>query len=161
MITQELLKELLHYDPETGIFVWKKKISCKVIVGGIAGSKTNGYLEIGIFGKSYKAHRLAWLYIFGVWPNFDIDHKDSIKHHNWIDNLREVTKSGNQQNQIRAQRSNKTGFLGVSFHKTNGKYRAVITVNNKQKFIGLYETPEDAHAAYVSVKRKLHLTCTI
>ena len=97
-LTLYLLKKLLHYNPRTGIFTWKisSKYSC-VKIGDIAGCKNkDGYIIIGIDGKNYQAHRLAWFYTYGVWPKDQLDHEDHIRHHNWIDNLREVTHLKNR-----------------------------------------------------------------
>ncbi len=150
MLTQKRLKELLHYNPKTGIFVWKVRRQ-GVRLTTVAGckEKQHGYVYIKISYKRYAAHRLAWLYVKGKWPKGIIDHKDTIKYHNWIKNLRDVTPTINGQNRIKANSTNQTGFLGVSFHKQSGVYRAKIT-------IGSYLTPELAHAAYVAAKKKLH-----
>jgi hypothetical protein len=161
MITQARFKELLDYDPSVGVFIRKVAIKqCKV--GDVAGSvDSKGYLVITIDGSRYKAHRLAWFYVYGVWPKGQIDHKDTIKHHNWIENLRDVTHSGNQQNQIKASCRNITGFLGVTFNKQAARFVAQIKSDGKKKHIGYFDSAEEAHNAYLIAKRELHLTCTI
>jgi hypothetical protein len=163
MITQLRLKELLDYNPDTGIFVWKVARQ-RIRVGSVAGTKNqDGYIEIKIKGKIYKAHRLAWLYIYGVWPA-EIDHRFHDRSDNRIAELRDVTESGNQQNLIKATVRSVSGLLGVccSVYK-NGKprYQAMIMVKNKGKYLGTYPTPEAAHQAYLVAKRALHETCVI
>jgi len=160
-LTQEILKELLHYDKETGVFTWKKRKD-KIGIGGktwniknankIAGhkNKTNGYIEIGIFNKKYLAHRLVFLYVNGKLPDNDVDHKNGLCHDNRFINLRIATTSQNLQNK-KIQKNNSTGFKGVTFHYQTKKYRARI--NNKH--LGLFNTPQEAHEAYCIEAMKL------
>jgi len=157
-LTQERLKEVLHYCPETGIFTWIKKLSKRIKIGVPAGCDDHrGYLLIRIDGILHKSHRLAWLYVYGCFPVNDIDHIDNIRNHNWIKNLREATRSNNMQNQIKATANNKsTKLLGSSFFKRDGNYRAQIQINKKNKHIGYFDTPEKAHQAYIEEKRKIH-----
>ena len=160
MIDQLSLKQLLHYDEDTGLFHWIKTNTNCVFVGTVAGSNGGkGYLQIQINGKCYKAHRLAWLYVYGEMPSSQIDHVNGIRNDNRINNLRLATSFQNIQNQKKAQKHNKTGFLGVT--KKNGKYVARIGINNQRKWLGYYDTPELAHAVYLDEKRKLHEFCTI
>jgi HNH endonuclease len=153
-LTQAELKEHLHYDPETGIFTRLKSIAHRVKIGDIAGCLHvgSGYVNIRVFGIHYKAHRLAWLYIHGINPCNDIDHINGNRSDNRIINLRDVTRSVNKQNTRKCSSNNKSGFLGV--RSTNGKFVALIT-------IGTYDTPEEAHQAYLNVKRIIHTGCTI
>ena len=106
-LTQARLKELLYYDQKTGIFTWKESRRCvkKDDVSGTLDSK--GYVIIMVDRIRYKAHRLAWFYIYGVWPKNDIDHINTIRHHNFIVNLREATRGENLQNQTKAHKDNK------------------------------------------------------
>jgi len=158
MLTQDRLKQLYHYNPETGIF--KRKISIRGYpAGSIAGSFENGYLRIAIDGQRYKCHRLAWLYVYGKWPQGQIDHKDTIKHHNCISNLRDVTHSGNVQNLIKSKANNSLGILGVS--RSGSKFLAQIRLSGESIYLGTFDTTEEAHQAYLEAKRKLHSTCTI
>ena len=162
MITQSELKNILHYDQDTGVFTWAIQKSLTIKVGDVAGSLSgNGYNQIFINRKSYKAHRLAWLYVYGEFPNKFIDHINGIRNDNRIINLRNVTKSENSQNQKTARTNNKSGFLGVSWEKKSHKWRASIRYNNKTTYIGLYETKELAHEAYLTKKREVHSCCTI
>ena len=96
----------------------------------------------------------------GEWPKEDIDHKNNIRDDNRWTNLREAKNSINQENLHKPYKNNRSGFLGVSID--NGKYYAAkIQVNKKQYRIGIFHTPELAHAAYVKTKRKLHRGCSI
>lgn len=161
VITQQRLKDLLHYDAVTGLFTWRIKRK-SVNPGDVAGCLLRGYVVIRVDGKGYKAHRLAWLYMTGKWPDQQIDHKDTIKTNNRFDNLRDVTPSGNKQNMRRAPSSNKTsGLLGVSFNKIANKFKAEIRVGGEKKHLGYFICPEEAHEAYLSAKRKLHQCGTI
>jgi mRNA-degrading endonuclease RelE of RelBE toxin-antitoxin system len=159
-ITQKRLKEVLHYNPDTGIFVWQIALSKNINVGGIAGTISHSYIRIQIDKKLYRAHRLAWLYVKGVWPKVDIDHKDTIKHHNWINNLREATKSENGQNRIKSNSNSKTGVLGITQIKS-GKYRVQMHINGKQEFLGDFSTLKIAKGVRDRAKRKHHSTCTL
>jgi hypothetical protein len=160
-LTAERLRELLHYDTETGIFTWIVSTSVRVQVGDIAGCKNNeGYLQIKIDKRNHRAHRLAWLHTFGSWPTGQIDHINGQRSDNRIANLRSVTHSVNQQNRKFAQRSNKsTGLMGVSRYG-NG-FRARIKLDGKSRNIGTFDTPELANAAYLSAKRDIHPGCTL
>lgn len=157
-LTHKKLCELLSYDPETGIFVWKSG----AFLGRIAGSRTSdGYLRIGVLRVRYKAHRLAWFYCHKSWPLHDIDHIDGVRTNNAISNLRDVKHSSNAQNKRVAQINNSTGMLGVSFSRKEKKFRARILVKGKRICLGFYPSPEDAHAAYLQAKRIHHEGCTI
>jgi hypothetical protein len=156
MLTQDYLKTFVHYDPETGIFTWIKNPSKNS--GWI---DCNGYIRIEISCKKYMAHRLAWLYMTGSFPKKHIDHINGIPSDNRLINLRECNQSENMQNLKKAQINNKSGFLGVSFYKPFNKFMSRICINKKQKFLGYFDTPEEAHEKYLEAKRKLHLFNTI
>lgn len=159
-LTAERLRELLNYDPETGVFTWRVSRRATARPGSVAGTITpKGYRAIWI-GANYRAHRLAWLYVYGVWPTHEIDHIDGNRANNAIANLRDVTRSVNHENLRRARSDSAHGFLGVSPFK--GKWwKARITVNGKWQHLGTFKTPEEAHAAYLEAKRRLHVGCTI
>lgn len=155
-LTQSRLKELLHYDPETGAFTWRGSIGRKIRAGDKAGSRCGkGYWVIGFTRKYYKAHRLAWLYVHGRFPIGDIDHINGVRHDNRIVNLREATKAENGQN-ICKHRDNKSGFIGVSWHPATRKWRSRIRTNRKLKSLGLFDTPDAAYSAYLAAKAELH-----
>lgn len=159
-LTAETLREHLSYDPGTGVFTRRKSNTNAVKAGTVAGSLArNGYVTIMVNGHMYKAHRLAWLYVYGVWPAHHIDHINGVKHDNRIANLRDVPMSINAQNLRAAKRANP--YLGVSYHKAHNNWRATIKINGRYKHLGSFDTPEDARDAYLEAKRKLHVGCTI
>jgi hypothetical protein len=128
MITQSKLKEYLHYDPETGIFTWIKKPSKKVLYGCVAGfANGDGYPMIGVLGKYYRSHRLAWLYMTGSMPDFQIDHIDMDKKNNSWKNLRAATNSQNSMNR-KANKNNLLGCKNISKTKWN-QYVVKIQAN--------------------------------
>ena len=150
MITQERLKQLLHYDAETGVFTWIAHQRRPDLIGTIAGFRqSQGYTEINVDNRKYKAHRLAWLYVYGAWPSKSIDHENRIKNDNRIDNLRDATKAQNEQNKgLRA--SNVSGATGVYWSKAAKKWQAYITVNQRAKYLGVFEEKDIA----ISVRRE-------
>lgn len=159
MITNKQLKQYLHYNPETGIFVRiKSKRSSEV--GKQAGcSSGHKYVHIYLFGKYYQAHRLAWLFITGKWPKEFIDHINGNCEDNRFVNLREADRKINNQNQRKAQKINKVGLLGVCKHRN--KYQAAISIDGYPKYLGHFDTPELAHKAYVEAKRNFHVGNTL
>ena len=135
MITQDELKELLHYDEKTGIFTWLKDVNKNIRKGCLAGTKHSaGYVQITIARKLYLAHRLAWLFKYGYFPEHGLDHRDRNKEHNWITNLREASRSCNTRNTGNFS-NNTSGVKGISFHKVNNKWISGIATNNKNKYI--------------------------
>lgn len=159
-LTPERLRAVVDYDRETGQFTWMERTSIRIVVGKIAGTlRPNGYVMVGIDGTQYRAHRLAWFYVHGEWPAGDIDHMNGSRADNRLANLRIVTNAVNGQNRQTAQRDNKLGFLGV--FKCKKRYQAQVKLNGKITHVGTFDTPEQAHAAYLVAKRKLHEGCTI
>ena len=149
------LHRLLNYDNHTGVFTYKISIGSKVKSGSVAGaSNGGGYWCIQINRKKYKAHRIAWAYIHGVWPDGKIDHINGDGLDNRIANLRCVTHAQNHQNRRTPNKNTKVGLLGVDFKKD--RFRARITINGKQHDLGRFDTAEDAHAAYLKKKRDIH-----
>ena len=147
--TQELLKEILNYNPETGIFTWKKVLSSlsRIKVGQEAGTITEeGYVAIGIGRRQYPAHRLAWLYMTGKLPKHQIDHRDKNRTHNWWANLREATHSQNQMNKRSTRKT--LGLKGTTYSSRHKKWHAQIRINKKTIYLGYYDTTEEAHLAY-------------
>lgn len=160
--TAEEAKSFLDYDSQSGLFRWTNDVGYKIKRGQEAGSVTSqGYIAIIVRGISYKAHRIAWLITYGAWPVCPIDHINGERSDNRIANLREATLSSNAQNQRDPHKNNKSGFLGVCWHKENKRWLASIRVSNKTVHIGYFDTPEQAHLAYVERKRELHPACTI
>jgi len=160
MITRDHLKEILDYDEETGTFSWRIDRGTMAKKGDIAGSKwTNNktgmkYIYIYIEQKNYRAHRLAWLYVYGTIPSF-IDHVNGDGWDNSISNLREATKSQNACNRGKTKR-NTSGYKGVFLKKNTGKWYAQIHVERKLFHKGGFETPELAHEWYCIMAGKLH-----
>jgi hypothetical protein len=147
MITQTSLQALLDYKPESGIFIRKVRTSNRIKVGEQAGSFDKaGYLCIRVRGKTYKAHRLAWLYVHGGMPLGEVDHINGDKADNRIENLRDVTKSVNQQN----RRSVK------GYSRDGNRWKAQIRFGGKWKHLGCYETEQEAHEAYLVAKAEVH-----
>jgi len=147
MITQAGLKELLNYNPETGDFAWVKS---KKPAGGIS---SYGYRRIIIDGKEHKAHRLAWLYTHGVFPEDQIDHINGVRHDNRIYNLRTVTNAENHRNR-KKRCTNTSGVTGVSWFKLNKSWGAYINANEKRVFLGLFKDLISAVAARKSAERQ-------
>lgn len=158
-LTVERLRELLDYDPDTGLFTWRVRTSKCVTVGAIAGCLDKGYLRIQIDRRLHLAHRLAWLYITGDWPPAQIDHINGIRDDNRIANLRAATRAENMHNRRKPHSNTTSGYLGVSRYR--GKFMAQIKLDGKSKFLGLFDTPEEAHAVYLEAKRRLHPYGTI
>lgn len=164
-LTAQQLRDLLHYNPETGAFTWKARSAAygtwnarakwnERSVGKVVGLLSPaGYVRIPLFCNDYRAHRLAWLYTHGVWPAKEIDHINGNRADNRIINLREATSAGNKQNAHKPRGS--TGLLGVSKRK-NGTFEAKIGIGGRVLHIGTFSTADEAHSAYVERKRQIH-----
>lgn len=157
MITQDQLKELLHYCTDTGIFTWRVAAGRRVHAGSVAGNvnKVNGYANITVNLKRYRAHRLAWLYVHGIFPPEQIDHINRIKTDNRISNLRLATNAENQQNKSLSSR-NKSGNRGIHWLKEREKWRVQITVKEKRIHLGSFTNLEEAIAARKAAEQKYH-----
>lgn len=156
MLTQGRLKELLHYDHETGVFTWVVKKGSRATKGSVAGwVDKDGYICITVDKRKYKSHRLAWLYVYGEWPISQIDHINRSTGDNRLSNLREATGLLNQQNR-KTPSSNTSGHTGVNWHKASSKWIARITVNYKMVYLGVFEEINDAIKCYAEAKQKLH-----
>jgi hypothetical protein len=158
-LTAARLRELMHYDPATGVFTSNTRRGIADKGSPIRGMISNGYSRIGIAGIRYAAHRLAWLYVHGEWPKQDIDHINGDKLDNRISNLRDVSTRTNTENRRTAMSNNKSKLLGV--RKMGKKWAAHIGTNGRTRYLGSFLTPEEAHAAYLVAKRELHAGCTI
>lgn len=158
--TLEQVAKKLRYECQTGLIYWTTRPCPNVFPGDVAGTKkSNGYLQICIDGQLYKAHRLAWLLHYGEWPKENIDHINGDRSDNRISNLRDVDQFINMQNQRKGSSRNKSGLLGVSPWK--GRWKAEIFVSGKKKYLGLFDTANEAHAAYLNEKRGAHAGCTL
>lgn len=152
LLRAEYLRKILYYDPETGMFTWRVP-TCRIRIGDVAGSydKSTGYLKIGITldGKLCKfyAHRLAWLYVYGVWPAGGLDHIDRNRINNEIINLREATQGENNINQ--KKRTNCSSiYIGVSWYKSSNRWVSEIKTDGKRNIIGYFKDEKDAAIAY-------------
>jgi hypothetical protein len=149
-LTQEELQKHLHYNPLTGHF--RRLIPSPRRPhdrGKIIGAKptARGYRVVSINGISYLLHRLAWLYVHGCWPPYQIDHANGDRGDNRIANLRAASCQENQRNQ-RLSKRNKSGYKGVSWSSSKGMWQVSIVVNKKHKFLGAFSDPHEAGAAY-------------
>lgn len=155
ILTQARLKERLHYDPDTGVFTQKIKVKNRNVGNIVGTSGTRGYLQCNIDGKPYKLHRLAWLYVYGVWPTHQIDHINHNTADNRINNLRDVTCAHNHQNRARRTKS-ASGHLGVTWHKRDARWQAHIEIDGKAHHLGYYAVLSDAIAARVAAEQQYH-----
>lgn len=155
-LTPDRLRKLVDYDPASGLFHHRDPVGMRVKPGDAAGFVNDrGYVLIVVDGRKYRAHHLAWFYVHGRWPVGKLDHRDRNRSNNRIDNLREATNSQNQAN--RAKQSNNTsGFKGVYWIASAGKWLAKIVHKGKQHHLGLHATPEAAHDAYRRGAERIH-----
>ena len=155
-LTAERLREILNYDPDTGVFTWRVPKGRRVKAGAVAGCDNGDeYIRIRIDGRDYRAHRLAWLYVHGCWPSDQLDHINGNRSDNRMSNLREATPAENNQNRAISSK-NTSGFPGVHWHRAKCKWQAQINVNGKKRHLGWLSDPAEAHAAYTAAKARLH-----
>lgn len=152
IISQAQIKEVLNYDPDTGVFTRKVPWRGRTLAGS---KESNGYWQISVLGKTYKAHHLAWLYVYGEWPNQDIDHADTNKRNNAISNLRFLTIKQHVENRG-WNTNNKSGYRGVHLCKMTNRWVAQIKHNYKLIWLGRFDTPQEAHKAYCLAATKYH-----
>ncbi len=138
MLTQERLKEVLKYNPDTGIFIWERPSRSKVTKGEEAGCLCDGYIQIGIDYVKYRAHRLAWLYMEGYFPEQEVDHKDRVRRNNKWENLRLVSNQCQSRN-IGNFTHNKSGVKGVSWIERDAKWGSWIKVDRKNRYLGQHD----------------------
>lgn len=157
-LSHEALLETVEYDEFTGAFIWKKT-KCSKFVGARADHPTrNSYSVVTINRCRYLAHRLAFLYITGSFPSGEVDHINRVRSDNRFSNLRDISRAENMQN-VGIRHRAISGFQGVSERldiASGNKWRAMITKNKKKIHLGYFATKEDAHAAYILAKQKLH-----
>lgn len=156
----EMIRSLLTYDRETGVFVWNRRNVIgswnQKFAGKVAGTVCDrGYIYICINKRKFSAHRLAWLYVTGEWPELEIDHKNTIKGDNWFDNLRLATFFQNQQNKGLVP-YNSSGLKGVSWRSDRDCWRAVINANGRFIHLGHFSEKKDARIAYTKAATELH-----
>lgn len=149
-LSAAFLRYLLTYDPATGIFTRNvPRGSAKV--GSVAGHlhKTTGYWVIRIDDVEYGAHRLAWLYVHGVWPDRELDHENLNTIDNRMGNLRPATQSQNTANRPKLAGTS-SRLKGVTWNKNSGRWQTEIKHGGKRRYLGLFDTEEAAHAVYVA-----------
>lgn len=157
--TAELVRELLDYNPDTGVVTWKVKHSAMGKIGKIIGeNKTGNYRVVCLYGKQYKLHRIIWLIVYGKWPTQFIDHINGIKGDNRLINLREVTRT---ENQLNRPYHRKGGLPFTSYHKKYKKWAAVLpsVISKKHKisrYLGYFDTQEEAYDTVIIKLKKLN-----
>ena len=155
-LTYERLQEVLHYSFQTGTFRWAKRISIRIVVGKVAGRlDRHGHRYITIDGERFIAHRLAWFHVYGEWPSDQIDHINGNPDDNRLCNLRDSSQAENTCNRGKSS-NNTSGYKGVTWHKKAKKWLAQIGANGQHYYLGLFDTAEEAHAAYCEAAVRLH-----
>lgn len=155
MLTLERLMSVLSYDKDTGIFTWVEPIGRRSVVGKTAGSDNGqGYLVISIDKKRYRAHRLAWFYVYGYMPENQLDHINRIKDDNRIDNLREIGQTCSNRNRGIGVNNN-SGIKGVGYLKDSRKWRVVIKIDNKTYSLGRHKDFGEAACARLAAEQCL------
>lgn len=150
--TIERMREVLYYDPNTGLFTWKKRLGTHCAIGRVAGTVCwTGHIHIGLDGHYCNAHQMAWAYMTGEWASLEVDHRNCVKTDNRWENLRLAT----DQQQVANRGASKNNILGVKGVGISSRrvrkpqrYRARIRVNGRLIHLGYYSTPERASAAY-------------
>jgi len=149
LITQEFLRETLDYNPDTGIFKWKARSDCDVqwnsrYAGTPAGwNDPNGYQIITINYENYRAHHLAWLWVYGAWPERQIDHINRARKDNRIVNLRNATRSENAANS-RIRSDNTSGCRGISWDSSRDKWCVYVNRDGVRRHLGRFTSLEEA-----------------
>lgn len=166
LVSPEVLRKLLDYDPATGLFVWRPRDAYMFTLNGfcerwnaryagvpaLCTPHVNGYLYGAVMGRNMLAHRAAWAIVNGAHPEFEIDHINGVRTDNRIDNLRSVTSAENKRNQARPL-TNSTGVIGVTRHRRDGRWQAQIQVGGKNVYLGQFKTMDEAVAARQSAER--------
>lgn len=154
-LTAERLRALLLYDPATGLLTWRVRTNSRAPAGGVAGSiHGNGYVYVSVDCKRYLAHRLAWLYVNGVWPPHDTDHVNEVKNDNRLINLRLATRSENLQNVSGVRSDSQSGITGVSWDGWHKKWCANVNLDGKAVHRSKHKTLEEAIAARRAAEQK-------
>lgn len=162
VLDYERLKQSLSYDPETGVFTWIKKGRGRMRFFGKPAGRINpaGYSHIEIDGSDYYAHRLAWLYVHGSWPANQIDHKNGLRSDNRLANLQEATNSSNGQKKLKYFDTTSPLLTGVRKPLAHCGWIAELRFQGKSLRVTGFDSPEEAHAMYVELKRRLHDLCS-
>jgi len=173
-VSPEIVRQILRYDPAEGKLFWLPRLA-ELFPDGRFGSEracaswnaryahrqafttlhASGYLMGDIFNRKYLAHRVVWALVMGVWPTADVDHKNGVRSDNRWDNLREATRTENNRN-TSSRAGSTSQYLGVSWDKDCGRWRAIISVNGTNKHIGSFPREDAAALAYDAAARKHH-----
>jgi hypothetical protein len=153
-LTQDRLKELMHYEPETGSLIWLQTRGGRAQQGSEAGAISTGYVRPMVDGQRYLAQRLIWFYMTGEWPSVQVDHEDRDRANNRWKNLRLATKKQNGENR-KVHKNSKTGFRGVSWEPASQRYRSTILNSGARYWLGSHDTIIDAVAARLGAERQL------
>jgi hypothetical protein len=159
MPSQDQLREMFDYEPLTGVLRWKDRSEWSKqhrakYSGTVAGTHdTNGYIEVRFDKTAYQAHRLIWKWVYGTEPP-DIDHKNTVKDDNRLDNLRECTHTDNTRNA--SGWSKKPLPKGVHLRPETGRYRSIICVNHRNIHLGTFDSIDEAAAAYAEAAQRFH-----
>lgn len=158
LITHERLREVLHYDIETGVFTWLKTISSHAVTGKSAGSKkARGQIAIQIDGEMYTANRLAVFWVTGTWPDGVVIPRDGNIENRSFGNLVVASKSARMQRQSKPHKRSTSGILGVTFHKQSGKWAVQLVKKGvRKRHYGLFASKDQAGEQYRLIKRRLH-----
>lgn len=157
--TAERVRSLFHYEPETGELTRRTSVG-GVVTGSVAGSQgADRRVQLYVDGRNYRAHRVIWLLVTGAWPRLTIDHIDGDASNNRWSNLRDVSHRINLENRHGPTRANCNRMMGVS--RNHDRFMARLKVDGKQVYLGTFDTPEEAHSAYLESKRTHHVGCTI
>lgn len=162
-LTAKRLRELCAYDPATGAFTWRRSKGAAPAGSPVGGKhRSKGYGDAVVDGERHATHRMIWLYAHGRWPKGEIDHINGDRSDNRLANLRDVSGAVNRQNQRAATSKNlKSKLIGAHWNKRYRVWRSHIHAGGKPIYLGQFASAEEAHAAYVTAKRKLHKGCTI
>lgn len=160
--TAEEIRSIFHYDPVTGLFTYRVSRGPRK-AGDVSGTLSkDGRTVLNYLGQLYQAHRVAWVYMTGEWPKFEIDHRDSKPLNNAWSNLRDVTSTVNKQNMREAPKSKKySPLLGAQWCAQIGRWKSSIRASGKLRHLGTFDTDVEASEAYLKAKRSLHEGCTI
>lgn len=155
-LTPERVKDLLEYNPDTGVLFWRVNRST-VKAGMRAGwlNKTTGYILVHIDGRAYQAHRIIWTIVYGRWPQEQIDHINRDRADNRLANLRGASIAENAQNKS-LYKNNASGYSGIGWHKQTQKWHVRLYISGKTKSLGLFKTLEDAISTREIAKTRIH-----
>jgi hypothetical protein len=155
-LTAEYVRSILDYNPDSGVFTWKKTRANRAKKGAVAGHRNSkGYLAIRINYVSYQGYRLAWLIMTGNWPECEIDHRDMDPSNNKWENLRQASHNQNKHNRGK-NKNNTSGFKGVFWNNQSKKWFSQIACNRKTIYLGIFDTKEKASIAYCKAAEQYH-----